>query len=536
MNHFDEMTSMIYLDGQLAPERAAEIESHAGQCRECNSLLEAMRREAAALRDALVEADETVPARVLAPPSRESFSWAWLASLGLSGAGVWMLWTSVVEPWQQQLEQAGFGSGNVLSMLLFGGVFWEGWTNMVTLMEVAAAITLGVLGISLMRWSRRRSAAMGMILAGLTLSLVLSPPAQAQEPMMKAGVYTMPAGHVHEGDLFLFAQSARIDGTVTGDLVVFAQDLTVTGRVDGDVIGFAKTVRISGEVGGSVRAGANNLTISGTVARGALIFGDSHIEREAQIGWSLRAFGEGVSMHGRVGRDMSLCCGRAIINGPVKGNVRVKGDRLTIGPDAVISGTTKYRGKHDPEIDERAQLASALEREALPERKPKYTQAGFYFGQALRWAAALLLGVVVLWLAPGFFRGTVRAGREPGSALGLILLFGIPILAAVMMITVVGLAVGMTALLLWVILIYAAQIFVGSVLGEWMLGRGATTGALVGRMAIGLLAIRVIVNLPIPHISWILWLIIAAWGLGAVTLAIYRQIRPAPGATIPASV
>ena len=34
MNHFDEMTALLYLEAQLEPERAREVYAHTAECRQ----------------------------------------------------------------------------------------------------------------------------------------------------------------------------------------------------------------------------------------------------------------------------------------------------------------------------------------------------------------------------------------------------------------------------------------------------------------------------------------------------------------------
>ena len=125
MAHFDEMTCMQYLDGQLDRARAAELAAHLDACPECRRLLGALEHESSWLRDALGEEDEAVPARLLALPSRERLSWAWIGALSFACAGAYYAWTGLIEPWQEQFSQAGFGENNLLAILFFGGVFWK---------------------------------------------------------------------------------------------------------------------------------------------------------------------------------------------------------------------------------------------------------------------------------------------------------------------------------------------------------------------------------------------------------------------------
>ena len=106
----------------------------------------------------------------------------------------------------------------------------------------------------------------------------------------------------------------------------------------------------------------------------------------------------------------------------------------------------------------------------------------------------------------------------------MLFLFAIPIAAVIACITVVGLGVGISAMMFWAIAIYAAQVFVGAWLGEKILGEGLGAGAALGRLALGLVILRALGMLPYLG-GWISFVVVI-WGMGAVVLAIYKNMRP----------
>ena len=84
-------------------------------------------------------------------------------------------------------------------------------------------------------------------------------------------------------------------------------------------------------------------------------------------------------------------------------------------------------------------------------------------------------------------------------------------------------------------ILYVAQVFVGTWLGNKIMGQpSAVTSAVVGRMAVGLLILRV-AGL-IPFLGGLVWLLVLLWGTGAVLLGFYRTSRAesAPNAPLPA--
>ena len=65
MEHLDEMSCMLYLEGQLDRARAMQVSSHTQSCAACRTLLRAMEREARLLTRAMLEEEEPLPARIV---------------------------------------------------------------------------------------------------------------------------------------------------------------------------------------------------------------------------------------------------------------------------------------------------------------------------------------------------------------------------------------------------------------------------------------------------------------------------------------
>jgi len=153
MIHFDEMACLLYLEGQLEPSRAREMTLHIGECMACRTLLHALERESHVLSAALLEDNEAMPARLLTARSWGVPSWVWTLAFGVCAFGAYWLWADSVDPWLQQLSNAGFGGTDFMSMLLFSGAFWEGWSDMIDGMQIGALILLAIVAIV---WIRRR--------------------------------------------------------------------------------------------------------------------------------------------------------------------------------------------------------------------------------------------------------------------------------------------------------------------------------------------------------------------------------------------
>lgn len=531
--HFDEMTALLYLENQLDAERARETTQHIGKCPACRSLLRALERETDWLRESVAVDDEPVPARLANIPEHNTVQWIWIAAFGLMAGGMYTLWNGIVEPWYAQAQQAGFTQGNILTMLFFSGAFWKGWDAMRSLMEFMAAATLGTVAVWLLRRRWRHVTAMAFVMSGIVAMLALPSTASAAEIQHGDPSYTLAAGQEVNSDLIVAADRTQIDGTVDGDLIVFSHSVVVNGHVKGDILAFGQDLRMNGTVDGNMRTFNQSLTINGTVGKNVMSWGQEWtLGNKATIGGSVTLGDQNAEFDGQVTGDLLAFSGMTELNGMLGRNVDIRGGRLRISSDADVKGPIKFEGDRAPEVAGGAKLASAPV-VTIRRRGPDYAQAGYYWHQTMEWGASFLFGLVVLLVAPVFFGNVVHASDKvaPAIGLGVLFLFAVPIAAIFACITIVGLGLGIAALLLYLVALYSAQVFVGSWIGEKLLGLGSGLGPAIGRLALGLAILRGL--RIVPFIGWLVTLVMLFWGLGALALALHRMSRTkAPAAEV----
>jgi cytoskeletal protein CcmA (bactofilin family) len=523
-DHFDEMTGLFLLEGQLDAHRAQEVSRHSETCAACRQLLLVLQNENVWLRGALADEEELVPSALLVTPQSAKIHLGWLA-LGLGLAGAYTLWAGFVQPWLDQAGQAGFSQGSILTMIFFTGALWKGWDAMRTTMELSAAGTLAVLGIWLLRRQLRRFAPVAVVMGVLALLLTLAPVSMAAETHHGNPNYVLPAGQQSPSDLIVAANYTRIDGDVNGDLIVFSTSVTVNGHVKGDILGFAQELRVNGTVDGNLRAGCHSLILNGSVGKnvsvwaqnfdmdskatsgGTLMIGSNDAELDGQIAGDLLAFGNSITIDGTLGRD-----------------AQIRAHQFTIGSDANIKGNTDYTGWRQPDVSPGAKLASPIHT-TIQRPGPDYSSPRFYWHETLFWGAVFVFGLFTLFTAPGFFFDVTDASKRIGPSLGwgALMLIVTPIAAAAACLTIVGVGIGIVAILWYLIALFAAQVFVGAWLGEKMLGSGVGVAATAGRLALGLAVIRLISIVPIA--GALVQIVVVIWGLGALGRAVHRRMR-----------
>ncbi len=415
MNHFDEMSCLLYLEGQLDADRAREVAEHAATCAGCRELLHALETEDRWLREALGAEDESVPARLMEAPERGGAPWGWITALTLAAGGAYTVWSGFVEPWRAQADQAGFTQGNFLTMLFFSGTFWKGWDAMRSLMEFMAVATLGIVVTWLLRRHWKRLTTIAVVMGSVLCALGLAPSASAADVKHGDPNYTLPAGQEVKTDLIVWADTTRIDGDVDGDLIVWSRNVIVNGHVKGDVLCWAQMLRMNGTVDGNVRTLAQSASISGMVTKNLMMWaGQADVENKGAVGGTV-TIGAGDSvLDGKIVGDVLGFGGNYEVNGTLGHNMMVHSDRLTLGSTAEIKGSAKYEGNHEAEVDPGAKLGSPLDF-VHNQHGPDYTRARYYFHQTLLWGASFIFGLAVLFLAPGFFFDATGCVQESGT-------------------------------------------------------------------------------------------------------------------------
>lgn len=526
MNHFDEMTGLLYLEGQLDVEQDREISAHLTACSECHGLFQALQKETLWLKEAL-SAEEAIPSRLANVRESVMSPWAWAAALAVATGGVYTFWNSFVDPWLTQASDAGFNQGNVLTTLLFSGAFWKGWDAMQSTIEFLPVVTGGIFLVWLLRRRWRRFTVAALVLYAGLGALALAPSANAGEVEHGDPNYTLQTGQEVKTDLIVAAEDTRIDGDVDGDLIVSSRSITVNGHVHGDILAFGQEVRVNGPVDGNVRAFVQSLTLNSTVGRNVMSWArELDLDKNARVGGSMTVGSTNAQLDGNVAGDLLAFAEVVDLNGTLGRNAMIRGQRLRIGPNATVTGQIRYQGGRQPQTASSAKLASPIEILSRVRPLPDYASPRFYWRQILAWGASFVFGIGLFLMAPAFFNDIENASKRLGASFGFGFLFllVIPIAAVIACLTIVGLGVGITTLLAYVIAIYSAQVFIGARIGEKLMGPAVGVRATIVKLALGLAILRVLRILPFAGRP--IGIAVVVWGLGALVLATYKRLRP----------
>jgi cytoskeletal protein CcmA (bactofilin family) len=521
-DHFEEMTALLFLEKQLDAAREREAAAHFDSCSECRQLLQVLGRETLWMQ-AAIAGDESLPAHLALKPRRVAQRWGWMTAAGLGLAGAYAIWAEFFSPW---LDQDSFSQGNIVMTILFSGVLWKGWDAVQIAMQFLAGVTLLSAAIWLLRRHLRRTYSVGIVLTAMAMAFTLVPSARAADVKHGQPNFVLPAGQETRGDLIVNAKDiTRIDGDVNGDLIVRSTSVTVNGHVKGDILGFVRELRVNGTVDGNLRSVSHSLILNGTVGKNVTSWsGNFDMDSKAQIGGSLILGANNAELDGKIGSDLVGLGHSLHVDGTIGGDLNIRAEHFNIGSNASIAGRAKYVGPSRPGVANGAQLVMPLET-VIRQHGPNYASPRFFWDEILFWGVIFVLGLAMLLIAPGFFFDAASSARRIGASFGhgALFLILVPIAVVIACATIVGLAVGITTLLSYIVALFTAQIFVGEWIGEKLMGPATGTAAMSGRLALGLAVVRVIAILP--FVGPLLYFAVVLWGLGAMALAGRRRLR-----------
>lgn len=324
-------------------------------------------------------------------------------------------------------------------------------------------------------------------------------------------------------DFYIAGGNVTSSGPVAGDLIAAGGNVLVSSAVTHDMMVGGGSVTVLGSVGDDLRVGGGNITISSQV-RGDLVAGggQTHVTG-AGIGGDVLWAGGVLRIEAPVAGDLKLAGGEVYLNSTVLGNVEFKGEKLTLGPSAVIEGNLAYSSPNEAVVEAGATVRGETNFQKL-ESKRAATKAGFaaiasvavLLGFLMRLACALVLALIFHRYAVTLVQSVAqRPLMELGRGFAAFAI--LPVASVIFLITVLGVPLGILGLLAFVsLLIFAsllAPVILGSIVHKWAV---KPSGYQVTWLTILLGVVLYTVLGWIPIVGWVAKFALVLLTIGAI--------------------
>jgi hypothetical protein len=342
----------------------------------------------------------------------------------------------------------------------------------------------------------------------------------------------VPAGEVHEGWFFGGGDQVIIEGTVNGDAYVAGGIVEVDGTINGDLLVAGGQVNISGTVSDNVRAVGGNIQVNGKVGKNiSAAAGSIGIGRSSSVGGGVLAACGNLSVSGTVARDARVAAGSMSMSGTIDGNVDFAGDNLVVLQGSKIGGnlTARLKQKENADIAQGAVLGTV--EVTTYEARPVHHILGlgaFRFWAKIVWALSLLLvGLVLTIVFPKQFRDLgLTINKLPGMSFlwGIVGLIVIPIAGVILMVTLIGIPLGLLVWTLYLWMLYFTQLTLGVFVGHRLFGIEEKKGGnLFWAFTVGLIIVQALTF--VPYVRFLVVLVGLIFGMGAILLVLKGEFQ-----------
>ncbi len=341
---------------------------------------------------------------------------------------------------------------------------------------------------------------------------------------------TVEEGEVLNEDLYIAGNEITIDGTVNGDLWAVGNTITVNGQVTGSIVAAGQTVVVNGQTGHSAKLGGQLVKVTGPVEGDLFMLGSNlTLSASSRVGADLFLAAGSAGIRAPVAGNLKGAVGTLIIASGVEGNVDVEVDNLTIASSGAVGGNLEYRSFNEVEIEQGGTVAGTIN-QIIPEEP---VQKGFFASVAgiaawkiISFAMILLIGIILVLVAPYrliAMAGAIRTRPWQSLGWGAVVLFATPVAIIVVLITVIGIPLGLITAALYAIAIYLSQIPVALLIG-WLILRHSheldSPGIRIGALVLGL-AILILLRI-VPVLGFIVGLFTTIFGLGSIVTSTVR--------------
>lgn len=320
--------------------------------------------------------------------------------------------------------------------------------------------------------------------------------------------------YTSSGNAFGGGENLQIDRDIQGDLVLAGSRLEINGNIGDDFIGAGGELIVNGNVSGNIIAAGGLVRVNGDVGGDVVVFGGQIILPKDSV----------------VEGDILLAGGEVTLDGTVNGNGEISTGTLQTGDDFKLNGNLSLQADNYPsDLDNKVGGKVNITQVNATEDQYESVSEGFsIFSFILGLLASLALGLILIYLFPGFVTGLeelVKDSPLKTGLLGFLALIVLPVLSIILLFTFFGWSLSVLIILLLTLALLIATVPVKLLAGEIIYNKILKKKA--GEMAYYLVGAFIFaVVYEIPFVGELIRFIALLIGLGAIVVWLAIRARP----------
>lgn len=240
-------------------------------------------------------------------------------------------------------------------------------------------------------------------------------------------------------DIFLYDEDISVNQVIDGNVFITGQDITISGTIYGDLFVFAGTLNIDSTsiIYGNIYAFASIINMAGATSDIYCFSNDFTLDNTGYTARNINVSANNVSLKGNIARDANITA-----------------NSLTIDENVTIEGNLNYSSVNEFEINENI-VGGEINYTKIEQSNTNIISSIIYSSiSTLLFTFALIM--LLLWLAPNFSQraGDIIAKKSLLSlGIGILVFFGIIILAFILLIFTYGFAINIAIALIGLLLL-----------------------------------------------------------------------------------
>jgi cytoskeletal protein CcmA (bactofilin family) len=311
---------------------------------------------------------------------------------------------------------------------------------------------------------------MPYLIAGLKFFVVAAlvlgsfDPVEASSVVRSGETVTIAADQEVAGDFYGMGGTVAISGLIGEDLVLAGGSIALNGTIGADALLAAGEVDINGVVKDDVRIVSGRVTVAGEVTGDLVVFASElKVLSTATIGGDILFYGDYAEISGVIGKDILGTSNRLRIDGEVLGGLNVTSGALTLGDKAAIAKNVVYSSATDLVRAQNATVEGEVVRNSVTTNEVNPLKF-------LLIPLFIVLFSTFVWLL--LFRrsvekvvGSIQARPVMVGLIGFGAFFLLPISAGILLASTLGMILGGTLLLFFMLAVLISISLVGIVIG-----------------------------------------------------------------------
>jgi hypothetical protein len=353
-------------------------------------------------------------------------------------------------------------------------------------------------------------------------------------------------------NIYVVGGNVRPAALVKGDLYALGGRIAVEHPVQGDATLTGGTVMVRAAIGDDLRIAGGDISLENSIGGEMVAFGGNiMLSKASLVAGAATLYGDHITFEGKVTGPLKIYAQNVVINGEVAGDVELNARDIELGPRTKLNAALRYPSDSLFKTAEGVIIGGAITRgqamNGRPDTHHNREWHGQMMGSGAGWATmivsmaagfvAVLAGATLfLLIFTGFSR---RAANKmlttpwPALAAGLAVSLGTPTLAILLMITLIGIPLGLVLMMIFPLILLTG--WIAGVFGLALKlqravqkeGSRESSATMIGYFALTLLLVLLIGSLPL--IGSLIVATILLLGTGSCALELYRLLKSGSG-------